>query len=114
MIAKMHERAAKIRQRAAIRRWEYRQRNHARGVWFRLRRVLAEAEDAYAIDDADTATLLQRLLSEPVGAELEPRKTLIFIERSQLAALPSARAVPIRMGDILAASNVALVRFATR
>lgn len=113
MTAAMHQRVERIRQRGAIRRWEFRQRRYAHGVWFRLRRVLADAAEAYAIDDADVERLLKSgNRAESVGAELEPKKTLAFVERSELAELHSARRVAVELKEIVATANLALIRFA--
>lgn len=49
MTEAMRRRAAAVGSRAAVRAWEYRQRMHAKGVWFRLRRLLAESSAVYAI-----------------------------------------------------------------
>jgi hypothetical protein len=40
-----------------IRAWAYRKRHHARGVWFRLRRLLADASHAYVISSNDADQL---------------------------------------------------------
>ena len=48
MTEAVERRLRQLRSRVLVRAWDYRQRNHARGVWFRLRRVLAEASQAYA------------------------------------------------------------------
>ena len=45
MTERLHERARRIHERALIRAWEYRQRNHSKGVWYRLRRLLVDAEE---------------------------------------------------------------------
>jgi hypothetical protein len=110
----MHKRVAKIRQRLNVRRWEYRQRHYAHGVWYRLRRLLADAEEAYVIDSNDADALLTRgFASASVGRELVPARTLVFAPREAILALPSARPVPVRLSaELLAAHCVALVRFA--
>jgi hypothetical protein len=109
----LEERARKLRARLAVRAWEYRQRHNASGVWFRLRRVLAEAEEAYAISEADAEHLVREgCTPEPVGAELEPRKTLLFVAPERLAGLQSR--APLRVAldaKMLGARCIALVRF---
>jgi hypothetical protein len=98
----------------ARRRWEYRQRNHARGVWFELRRALAEASHAYVIPEATSRALTEAGV-EPlaVGTRLHPAKTLIMMSAAEVASLPDAREIPVGLGaDFLAARHVALVRFA--
>jgi len=50
--------------------------------------------------------------SEPVGAELEPAKTIIFAPAERIARLPTAREIPISLqAEMLEARCVALVRF---
>jgi hypothetical protein len=107
----LHERVRRIRERALIRSWEYRQRNHAKGVWYRFRRVLVDAAEAWIVDDRDA----DRLESDgctplPVGRELAPPKRMLFATPRQLAELPSRRKVPVRLGrELLEAPNLVLV-----
>ena len=85
MSASLHERARRVRARAAVRAWEYRQREHARGVWYRLRRTLAGARAAYAIDEADAAALLaEGARPLAVGAELAPEKIILLVGEEQI------------------------------
>ena len=109
----LRERAQAVRTRGAVRAWHYRQRNLADGVWFRLRRVLADAQAAYAISDEDAAALMaEGRIPEPSGLELSPAKTLVFIDERRLAALDSPRAIPVSLGvEFLLARAVALVPF---
>jgi hypothetical protein len=114
MIDAMNRRAIKINQRAALRRWEYRQRHCSRGVWFRLRRVLADAQEAFLLDGPDGDRLIAGgFASERVGTELAPPKRLVFAPREAILELPSAHRVAVRLSpELLSASCVALVRFA--
>jgi hypothetical protein len=107
------ERRAREIRRQIIRAWEYRQRHHAHGVWFRLRRVLADARAAYAISRPDAEALIAAgHTPEPVGAELAPPKILLFIDAEQATRLPSARPIQVRLtGELLAVECLALVRF---
>jgi hypothetical protein len=95
---------------------EYRQRDLAAGVWFRLRRVLADARLAFAISEEDA----RRLIAEgcqpaACGAQVTPEKMIFFVGEPRLAALPSRRAIPVTLGpDFLAATAVALVAFDSR
>ena len=57
MIASLERRARTYRSRMLIRAWDYRQRDHARGVWLRLRRVLADASHAYIVSGPDADRL---------------------------------------------------------
>ena len=50
---------------------------------------------------------------ESSGLELSPAKTLVFVDERRLAALVSARAMPVSLGvELLLARAVALVPFA--
>jgi hypothetical protein len=109
----LHARARRVRAEVARRAWEYRQRDHARGAWFALRRVLADAERAYVIGRADALRLIEEgAAPEPVGARLEPGKTILFVTDARLASVADKREVPVRLGpEVLTASCLALVRF---
>ena len=112
-LAKLHRRLRLHESRLAVRRWEYRQRHHSKGVWARLRRVLAMAEHAYIVDDEQVAALVREgFRPEPVGHEVEPPRTWIFVPPERAAALHDAQPVPLRLGaTLLGASALVLVRF---
>ena len=97
-----------------MRSWDYRQRHHARGVWFRFRRVLADASEVYAVTREDAAELLaEGYRAEPVGQELQPPKLVVFAPAARVARLASARALTVRLSaELLAAECLALVPFA--
>ena len=110
----LHERARRVRERAQIRSWEYRQRNHSKGVWQRLRRVLVDAAEAWVIS-AGSADGLERAGRRPlsVGSELEPPKRLFFVTSDELATMSGCRRVPVRLcTEFLQAPDVALVAHA--
>jgi hypothetical protein len=113
LLDRLQRRARSVRMRGRVRAWEYRQRNLASGVWFRLRRVLADARDAYAISNEEARALIEEgYRPEPCGGEISPGKTLIFVDEARLARIEGR--APIRVGldqDFLAASAVALVAF---
>ena len=113
MTASQRERVRRIRERAVIRAWEYRQREHAGGVWFRLRRVLVDAARAFVITEADADQLEQLgALPVPVGCELSPAKRLFSVTPEQLETL-TAREVPVRLtAELLRATALALVAHA--
>ena len=98
-----------------VRSWDYRQRRHARGAWFRLRRVLADARAAYVIPWDDARTLIaEGRQAEQVGGELEPPKLIVFVDAERIARIPSVRPVPLRLGgELLAAGCLALTPFDT-
>lgn len=109
----LHRRVRQIRARAERRRWAYRQRNLAQGVWFRIARVLVEAAEAWAISDEDAAALAaEGIAAEPAGLEVEPPLALRFVPAERLAGLASRRPLDVRLSaELLSARNVALVRF---
>ena len=110
----LQRRARSVRARAAVRQWEYRQRRHAKGVWVRLARLLADASHAWEIDEAIANQLIaEGCQVEPVGLELEPVKTLIVIPSTHPDPSDAgARLIPVNMGvELLAARYVALRRF---
>ena len=109
----LRQRARRVKSRAAVRAWEYRQRNLAKGMWFRLRRVLADAREAYIIPEHVARRLVDAgHRTEPVGDELQPPKTIVFVPEATVAQLAGARRVPVRLGnELLAARGIALVRF---
>jgi hypothetical protein len=109
----LRRRVRQLRSRAAVRAWEYRQRHHAKGVWLRLRRVLADAQTAYVIPEREAERLLaEGVHPEAVGRELEPPRIILFVPAERVARLAGAREVPVRLGvEVLEAPALALVRF---
>ena len=107
----LHERARRIRERALIRDWEYRQRNHAKGVWYGFRRALVDAAQAWIIEERDA----DRLESEgrvplAIGRELAPPIRLFFLTEEELSAFSPRRQVPVRLCvELLQARNVILI-----
>lgn len=112
-LARLQRRARQVRANAVVRRWEYRQRHHARGVWFRLRRLLAEAKGAWRVPQAEAFRFMSEgYAAEPVGQELEPPLVLVFIPEERLLTIESRSPVGLRLGaDLLRARFLALVRF---
>jgi len=112
----LRARAQAVRTRAAVRRWSYRQRDLAAGVWFRLRRVLADAKDAYVISDDDARRLVaEGYAAEACGAEVSPEKTILFVDQRRLSMIDGRRPIPVGLGpDFMAARAIALVRFDVR
>ena len=113
MTAAMHRKARAVRSRAAVRAWEYRQRMHAKGVWFRLRRLLADSSMVYEIPESQVEHLVAEGCSmQPVGGELHPSKIIMFVSPQQARRIAGARRIPVRIGaELLAARCLALVRF---
>jgi hypothetical protein len=91
-------RARRICEHSVVREWEYRQRNFSKGVWYRFRRLLVDAAEAWVIDEAAADELEARgHLPHPVGRELEPPKRLFFLTVKELEALSRRRQVPLRL-----------------
>jgi hypothetical protein len=86
----LHARLRKIHERKLVLAWEYRQRAHSKGTWFRLRRALADAKEAWEIGESDAEELVERGV-EPlgVGSELEPPKRLFVTTAELLETLRS-------------------------
>lgn len=114
-----------MQSRLAVRAWEYRQRHHARGVWDRLRRLLADSEQVLVVPPEVVNDLLDHgFAPHPLGRELHPPRTFIVLEASDQALL-NGRGRPIAPssggslggspgGELLAAQAVVLVRFPVR
>lgn len=113
---RLHRRARQIRANALVRRWEYRQRHHARGVWFRLRRLLADACSAWRLSEQDALQLTaEGYRPEPVGEQLEPRTVILFVPEERLFTLASRREVGLRLSaELLQSRFLALVRWPDR
>jgi hypothetical protein len=113
MTAWQERRLRERRARLLIRAWDYRQRDLARGVWFRLRRVLADAREAYVITRAEGERLsAEGGLVEPVGRELQPPRLILFTPAGRVSRIEGARAIPVRLSaELLEAECLALVRF---
>lgn len=113
MTPSFERRLRQQRSRVLVRSWEYRQRRHARGVWFRLRRVLADAREAYAVTPEQAQELVREgHKPEPVGQELDPPKVIVFAPAERVARLASARPLAVRLTDgLMRAECLALVPF---
>ncbi len=106
-------RARRIRANAAVRSWEYRQRHHAKGTWFRLRRLLTDARECWKIAGTEAAKLLaEGYTPEPVGHELEPRKTILVLSRGRLEAIADREQIRVSLSAaFLAADCLVLIPF---
>lgn len=104
-----------LRSRVLVRAFDHRQRRHARGVWFRLRRVLAFAREAYALPRDEAEQLMaEGHVPDPVGRELEPPRIVLFVPAERVARIASARPLTVRLtADLLSAECLALVPFPT-
>jgi hypothetical protein len=113
MTSAREQRIRQLRSRVLVRSWDYRQRRHARGIWFRLRRLLADASQAYAITRQDADLLVaEGHRVEPLGRELEPPKLILFAPAARLAGIASRRPLAVRLSaDLMLADCLALVAF---
>lgn len=113
MSSVLERRARQYRSRMLIRAWDYRQRHHARGVWFRLRRLLAATSHAYVISSKDVNQLCaEGFRIEPVGTEIAPPKVIVVAPQQRVAAIASAKEVAVSLsGELLTAACLALVPF---
>ena len=114
MMDPLRERIRRIRERELIRAWEYRQRDGSHGVWFRLRRALTDAEQAWIIDEREADRLEAAGFSPlPVGFELSPAKRIFMIPAAKAGGITKTREVPVRLSqDILQAGSIVLIPFA--
>lgn len=113
MNAIQERRLRQLRSRQLVRSFEHRQRHHARGAWFRLRRALALAREAYAIprDEAERL-VIEGYPADPVGERLEPRRIIVLVPAERLAGIGSARPLAVRLSaELLSAESLALVPF---
>jgi hypothetical protein len=113
MTAAQARRLREHRSRVLVRAFDHRQRHHARGVWFRLRRLLALAREAYAVSREDADRLLgEGFQPDPVGHELLPPRVILSVPAPRVAELPSAQPLPVRLSaELLAAEHLVLVPF---
>lgn len=111
--ASLERRLRQMRSRVLIRGYRFRQLGHADGVWFRLRRALANAREVWAISPRDAGQLAaEGYPVDPVGEELAPPKQILRVPAGRVARVPSARSIPLRLGaDLLSAESLVLVPF---
>jgi hypothetical protein len=86
-----------------------------RGVWFRLRRVLTLAREAYAVPPDEAKQLIaEGHRPQAVGGELEPSRIILFVPAERVARIASARRLAVRLSaEMLSAECLALVPFET-
>jgi hypothetical protein len=106
-------RVKRQKQRIAVRRWEYRQRNTSKGVWLRLRLALAQSERLFAVsEEAMAALVADGFQPLAVGFELHPKKQLVVVPLARALHIDGARELPVRLSaDVLGAVNLVLVPF---
>jgi hypothetical protein len=107
VIPAFDRRLREFRSRILIRAWDYRQRRHARGVWFRFRLALARQEALKLIAEG--------VQPEPVGQELEPQRLILFVPAERVATIADARPLAVRLdAELLAAECLVLTPFESR
>ena len=108
---KLHARIKAARAADAIRRFEYRQRNLSRGVWFRLRRLLSRAATAWQIGDEDARRLLDEgIRPQAVGLEIEPPIQILVVPEEIIQTLPTRQPLTVRLSaELLTTRHLALV-----
>lgn len=114
MTAGHARRLREMRARVLVRAFDHRQRRHARGVWFRLRRVLTFASDAYALPRDEAERLIaEGHQPESVGQELEPPRIILFVAGERAARIAAKRPLAVHLSaEMLSAECLALVAFA--
>jgi hypothetical protein len=106
-------RLRQLRSRALVRAFDHRQRRHARGAWFRLRRLLTFAREAYSLPGDEAERLIvEGHTPDPVGREFYPPRIILFVSAERVAGIASARRLAVRLdADLLSAEYLALVPF---
>jgi hypothetical protein len=109
----LHERVREIRARAAIQRWEIRQRGHAAGSWFALQRLFALSRRAWVLSAQDAEALVAAGYEpHPAGLALEPQRKIFIVRPSEIPSLAGAREIALRSSvELLLAPVIALVPF---
>ena len=105
--------ARRVRARALTRSWEYRQRAHAGGVWFRLRRLLAGARACWRIPEAECEHLIaEGHAPAPVGLELEPPKKILTVPAARIEQIAGREPLRVALNpELLAAPCLVLEMF---
>jgi hypothetical protein len=109
----LERRLLEFRSRELVRAFEYRQRRHAGGVWYRFRLLLALAREAHVVPRDEAERLVaEGYTPEPVGRELEPPRLILVVPAERVARIASARPLAVRLSaELLAAECLALVPF---
>lgn len=111
--AALHDQLRRMRSRAAIKKWEMRQIEHAGGVWFHLQLLLARSRRAFRIS-ADEVKVLSDAGFEihPLGAKLEPPKSIFVIREEMVPRAVIGTEVPLQDAQqLLLAPALILIPF---
>jgi hypothetical protein len=112
-VEKLRARAKAVRSRALIRRYELRQLPYSRGVWYRLRRLLAGSARVLVVSPEQMEVLLGAgLAPSQVGAELSPAKAIVCVTPERARGLPFVREIsPALSAELLGEMYLVLVSF---
>lgn len=110
---RLYQRLREMKARAAIQAWEARQVSHAGGVWFRFQLLLAHTRRAFVISTEEVSILrASGFEADPIGAELEPPKSLFVVQEAELRPSITGREVALQDGpQIVAAPALLLIPF---
>ena len=110
---RLHERLRQMKARAAIQKWEARQADHARGVWFRLQLLFARTRRALIITAGEAAALRSGGFEpHPIGAELEPPRSFFVLSEEMVPPEVVGSEVPLHESNrILLAPAAILIPF---
>ncbi len=108
---RLHARIRAARSRATVLKWEARQSTLARGIWYRLRRLLTFSRGLWAVDDATMRELIAGgCLVAPEGEQLDPPKRILLLPSAHRDRLASGRQIPVGLRrEVLAERNLVLV-----
>ena len=110
----MRKRVRLVRAQASVRRFEYRQRNLAKGTWAKLRRELALSERVFALSEEAASALEARGRSPlPVGLALHPQRRIYLISEGDLEALglDATAERPVQLDTVIDNAFLALLPF---
>jgi hypothetical protein len=107
----LHARIRQARSRAAVLRWEARQSALARGVWYRLRRLLTFAAEMWSVDEETMDRLIASgSVPAPEGEQIDPAKRIVTLSRDRRDEIAGGRRLPVRMSpEFFAARNLVLI-----
>ena len=106
-------RARRVRARATVRSWEYRQRRYSKGAWYLLRRALADARACWAVPESEAEKLvLEGYHPDPAGQALQPPKTILRLSAERIEEIRNRRAIRIGLTtELLEATCLVLEPF---
>jgi hypothetical protein len=108
---RLHSRIREARSRATVLKWEARQSTLARGVWYRLRRLLTFSRELWAVGDATMNELIASGFTvAPEGNQIEPPKRIVLLPPVHRDRLAGGRQLPLGLRhEFFAERNLVLV-----